>query len=110
VGSLHAVDPEWGIKYGMGFSTIFGSDGKYNLHYDLASVTNDVEAYYGYLDMRSQAAHPGTSYQIGAYYARHLREGKDEYIIDCRFTGSLYNLGDASTKPDFKLQSLMISL
>ncbi len=66
IGCLWSLDIDWGLKYGIGGSELFGSDSDYELRYDLKELgasPGDL----GYLRMRSQENEAGLSHNAGLY-------------------------------------------
>lgn len=66
LGSLWSLDLDWGIKYGMGSSTLHGDDSAYELNYELYEHGTNP-GYLGYIRLRSHENKDGLAQNAGLY-------------------------------------------
>lgn len=66
IGCLWSLDFDWGLKYGIGGSELFGSDKDYELRYDIDEL-GASPGELGYLRLRSQENDTGISHNAGLY-------------------------------------------
>lgn len=77
---LWSGELNWGIKYGLGSSTLQGEEKDYELRYDImktGGATNET----GYLKVRSSKTNSGTSQQFGAYCSFPLAREHDSISL-----------------------------
>lgn len=79
-GLLWAGDFNWGVKYGMGSSSLHGEEADYELHYDIARVGLNPPDF-GYLKVRSFETKGDLSYQAGAYCSVPLFRNHDSVSL-----------------------------
>ncbi|PKN73880.1 MAG: hypothetical protein CVU50_01470 [Candidatus Cloacimonetes bacterium HGW-Cloacimonetes-3] len=87
---LFSVEYNWGVKYGVGLSSIYGSDAAYNLHYDIRSI-GATETSVGYLNLESDDADNGISHSFGAYFTSMLSKKQDSIWLQSELIWQRYN-------------------
>ncbi len=87
---LFSLDYDWGVKYGVGLSSISGSDAAYNLHYDIRSI-GAAETSFGYLNLESDEADNGISHSFGAYITSMLTKKQDSIWLQSELIWQRYN-------------------
>ncbi|HQQ68067.1 MAG TPA: hypothetical protein PLX77_04490, partial [Candidatus Cloacimonadota bacterium] len=75
MGALWSLDLAWGIKYGIGSSTLHGNDRDYEINYDSECYPSHTD--YGRLTVRSQKAKDGFSQNAGLYASTKLLKKTD---------------------------------
>ena len=81
---------DWGVKYGMGSSSISGDDKEYNLHYDFDKIETSISSL-GYLDLDSDKAKSGISQNFGAYISTMLTKKTDSVWLQSELLVQRYN-------------------
>jgi hypothetical protein len=80
LSSLWSAGLDWGIKYGLGSSSLHGDDKNYELRYDIyehAATTTDL----GYLRLRAQKNEGGISQNAGVYASLMLTRKVDSVSL-----------------------------
>jgi len=90
LGFLWAGSFEWGIKYGIGSSSIHGNDKDYELAYDIfqdEAGTTDL----GYLRVRSNKSKAGFSQNAGIYASARIFKKIDSIKLNSEIIWHRYN-------------------
>lgn len=95
---LWAGEFNWGVKYGLGTSSLHGAESDYELRYDIQQV-GVVPGDFGYLKVRSRDTRSDISQQLGAYFVVPLVREHDSVSLHTELLwhryGFRYKFADA---------------
>lgn len=77
---LWAGELNWGIKYGLGTSTLRGEEIDYELRYDILEAGQNPSDF-GYLKLRSHETSSNISHQAGAYVSVPMIRNRDSISL-----------------------------
>ena len=88
---LWSYDVDWGIKYGMGTSNIYGDESHYEINYDISTVVSGVSSEYGYLRLESPTNEHGSSHNVGVYSSIRLTNNHDSIRLQSEMIWQRFN-------------------
>ncbi|MDD2228521.1 MAG: outer membrane beta-barrel protein [Candidatus Cloacimonetes bacterium] len=87
---LWSYGVDWGVKYGMGTSNIYGDDAHYIIDYSISTVVSGAASEFGYLRLESIDNEHGVSHNLGVYGSIKLTNNHDSIRLQSEMIWQRY--------------------